>query len=156
MAPSTTENRLMVLSIRPEHVTNILAGTKTVELRRTRPRIEPGQPVAIYATAPMSAVVATCEVDKVVSGRPTTVKRAALRDAAISAREFDSYFRGTSCATALHLARVTRLSPVVTLAELRSRRMYHPPQTWHYFTDVTLRELVGDHESYVVLTALLR
>lgn len=145
----------MILSIQPHHVANILMGHKTVELRRIRPQIDPGQPVAIYATAPVSAVVATCRVSEVVSGTPTKLKRAVLGQSAITGREFDAYFRGCTAATAIRLVEVNALSPAVTLADLRAHRAYHPPQTWHFFTQSALQDLVGDHASHPVLATML-
>ena len=41
--------RVMLLSIRPSHADNILAGLKRVELRRMKPHIVEGQLVALYA-----------------------------------------------------------------------------------------------------------
>lgn len=146
----------MVLSIRPRHVSDILEGTKTVELRRTRPRIELGQPVAIYGTSPVSAVVATCRITRVESGPPGGLKARVMPRAALSSAEFDEYFDGARCAVAIHLADVAPLERAVTLADLRLRRTgYHPPQSWHFFDRSQLCDLIGGHVSHSRLLTLL-
>ena len=53
-AATDRRSQIMLLSIRPRHVAKILDGTKTVELRRGRPIIVPGQPLAIYSTSTIS------------------------------------------------------------------------------------------------------
>jgi predicted transcriptional regulator len=148
--------RLMLVSIRPRYVGDILCGTKTVELRRIRPQIATGQLVAIYATSPVSAVVATCRVTKVEVAQPPVVKRSTLTAAAITGEEFDQYFRGSPQAVAIHLDAVTPLDEVITLQELRlHRRTYNPPQTWHFFDDIELRDLLGNHSSQTQLSTML-
>jgi predicted transcriptional regulator len=47
----------ILISIRPVFVQRLLAGTKTVEFRRIRPKVRVGQVVLIYACSPISAVV---------------------------------------------------------------------------------------------------
>jgi predicted transcriptional regulator len=148
--------RLMLLSIKPRHVHNILDGTKSVELRRVRPQIAAGQPVAVYATMPAAAVVATCRVRKVEIGPPSTIKARLLDRAAISADEFDAYFVGANYAVAIHLDEVAVLKSPVTLDEIRSRRStYNPPQTWHFFDRAQLKDLLGHHGAHHDLSTLL-
>ena len=65
-AEGDSYGRLMLLfDPVPAHVENILSGIKTVELRLPEPAVAPGQPVAIYATTPSAAVVATCRIERV-------------------------------------------------------------------------------------------
>ena len=148
--------RLMLLSIKPRHVDNILNGSKTVELRRVRPQIGNGQPVAVYATLPVAAVVATCRVRKIDVATPRAIKARHLDDAAVSTDEFDSYFAGSHQAVAIHLDTITVLENPVTLGEIRSRRSaYNPPQTWHFFDRAQLHELLGHHRAHDDLSTLL-
>lgn len=148
--------RLMVLSIKPRHVHNILNGSKTVELRRIRPQVSVGQPVALYATMPVAAVVATCRVRKMDVAAPAVIKAEHLGHAAVSATEFDAYFAGSDHAVAIHLDDIATLENPVTLDEIRSRRSaYNPPQTWHFFDRAQLRDLLGHHLAHQDLSTLL-
>ncbi|MCV7356001.1 hypothetical protein [Mycolicibacterium fluoranthenivorans] len=146
----------MLLSIKPGHVDNILSGSKTVELRRIRPQVSAGQPIAIYATMPVGAVVATCRVRKVDVALPEIIKARHLGQAAISATDFDAYFAGSGHAVAIHVDEVAALDNPVTLNEIRSRRSaYNPPQTWHFFNRTQLRDLLGHHLAHHDLSTLL-
>jgi predicted transcriptional regulator len=146
---------MMLLSIHPRHVKAILAGTKTIELRRTRPVIDVGQPVAIYATMPLGALVATCRIASIEADSPTRLWTQVKDHANISKVEYDDYFADTDTAVALYLDRVTPLVGEITLAHLRQQGQFHPPQTWHFLDHTRLRHLVGGHPSLASLTSLL-
>ena len=151
---SAPDTDLMVVSIHPRHVATILSGEKTVELRRTRPHVAAGQPIAIYSTSPESALVAVGAVDRVQVSTPSALRTPSLLlDARVSEREYDAYFRGTDRAVAVHLRDVAPLQNRVTLSHLRSRRRYTPPQTWHFFDAAGLRALLGDHAAHDELVA---
>lgn len=146
---------LMLLSIHPRHASAILAGSKSVELRRTRPAIEPGQPIAIYATAPTSSVVATCRVEKITTGAPDDVQAQLQPQAGVSGREYANYFRGARLAVGIHVRDVRRLEEHVELEHLRKQTRFFPPQTWHFLDASGLDRLVGGHAAYPALAALL-
>lgn len=151
-----SEPDLMILSIHPRHVTSILSGRKTVELRRTRPNVTSGQPIVIYATSPESALVAVGTVEHVEVSSPSWLRQPALlRAAQISRQEYDAYYAGSQKAVALHLGNVTTLQNRVALSHLRQRRRYTPPQTWHFFDAAGLRALLGDHAAHDELVALI-
>lgn len=153
---SASESDLMILSIHPRHVSSILTGKKTVELRRTRPNVTSGQPIVIYSTNPESALVAVGTVEQVEVSSPSSLRRAALlRAAQISGQEYDAYFAGSQKAVALHLGNVAPLQNRVALSHLRQRRRYTPPQTWHFFDAAGLRALLGDHAAHDELMALI-
>jgi predicted transcriptional regulator len=153
---SGSADRVMVLSIHPRHVEKILEGTKSVELRRTRPLVAPGQPVAIYATLPSGALVATCRISGVQAGSPASIWRSVGSDTGLTRAEFDEYFDGADSAIALHLEAVTALVGKITLEDLRANgRRFQPPQTWHFFDRQRLVQLIGKHPSSSALTSLL-
>ena len=145
---------LMLLSIQPPHVQRILDGIKTVELRRTRPAIHPGQPIAIYSTSPVAAVVATCRVQRLEVGTPADIQATALTASGVNVQDFEDYFAGSRLAIAIHLYDVQPLRPHVTLSHLRSRRMYYPPQTWHFLDRPQLQALLGTHAARPTLDQL--
>lgn len=125
-------SRAMVISIHPRHVANILTGAKTIELRRGRPSVAPGQEVLIYSTTPVAALTARCKIGSVESLPPETIWRQYAARLAVTRDQFDSYFDSSETATALHLYDVEPLSRPVTLSELRASGPFHAPQTWHF------------------------
>lgn len=124
--------KLMVMSVHTRHASSILAGRKTVELRKTRPSVSAGQRVALYATSPTQAVVATCVIGSVDVGKPRELKSDLLEAASVTSDEYDTYFAGSTQAVGLHLRDVVMLPRPITLASIRERRTWHPPQTWHF------------------------
>lgn len=147
--------RIMMLSVHPRHIVNILNGSKTVELRRTRPLIGAGQPVAIYATSPSAALVATCHIRDVEVGAPESIWQSVQSCSQVTRSEFDDYYSGTDVAVALHLEGISQLVKAVPLSHLRSQSRFHPPQTWHFLDLHQLTQLVGRHPSSRALTGLL-
>jgi predicted transcriptional regulator len=145
----------MLLSIHPVYVEQILTGTKTVELRRTRPNVAPGQPVVIYATTPSAALVATCRIKRLEIGSPRAIWTSVGNLAAVTKDEFDRYFAGSSSAVALHISDVTELSSTVSLDQLRESCGFHPPQTWHFWTGDRLRRFSEHHHPLRALHPLL-
>lgn len=150
-----TSGRLMLLSIRPVYVEQILTGAKTVELRRTRPDVAPGQPVVIYATTPSAALVASCRIERIEVGMPAAIWSSAGSQAALERDEFDCYFAGSTIAVALHLSHVAALRHTVSLEQLRESFGFHPPQTWHFWSHDRLRQFSELHQPLHALQTLL-
>lgn len=144
----------MMLSIHPRYVAKILDGSKTVELRRTRPAVEVGQPVVIYATAPSAAVVATCCIADIRVGTTAEIWPVVSDLAGVTRIEYDRYFRDSQTAVAIYLGAVQSLVDQVTLSHLRSEGPFHPPQTWQFLDRARLQQLVGRHPAALSLSSL--
>lgn len=138
------EHDLMLLSIHPIHAADILCGRKTVELRRTRPVIKPGQMVLLYASSPVCAVVGVCRIEAFEVGATATIRTKHLKRAAISGRAFDRYFRGASKATALLLDSAVAMQNPVPLNTLRRSRATTPVQSWRFVSTKSLEPLLAD------------
>lgn len=123
---------VMLLSIRPRFVEQILAGTKTIELRRSRPAVESGQAVAIYSTLPAGAIVAIARVVRVIEERTNEFWRDYRSYAGVSRIEYDEYFRGRDTAVGIELADVTPLDLPIGLEQMRRRGVANAPQQWHF------------------------
>ncbi len=134
----------MLLSIHPTHAADILSGHKTVELRRVRPSITPGQLVLLYASSPVCAVVGACRVDALETGALATIKRKYLRSAAIPGRAFETYYLGAAAATALLLDCATALPNPVPLSTLRESPATTPTQSWRFVSKESFVPLLGE------------
>ncbi|MGC5247424.1 ASCH domain-containing protein [Gordonia sp. DT219] len=144
-----------MLSVHPRHVRNIVNGKKTIELRKTRPNVLPGQPVVIYETFPMSAVVATCRVARIVVVDVADLQHSVLKDACVSAAEIERYFRGRDTAYLIHLEEVRVLRDPVRLNDIRRNRAFAPPQTWHFLDRTAVERMLFEHPSKESITSLL-
>jgi predicted transcriptional regulator len=119
----------IVISVKAKYAVQILAGNKTVELRRRRVHVEPGSRVWIYVTAPEARVAAVATVSQVVTGRPHTIWRQHRASVGVSWAEFEAYFTDCESACAIILCDVQAIAPALHLSELRRKsKRFHPPQ----------------------------
>lgn len=126
-------SRAVLMSIRPRFAQGILAGEKTVELRRRAPRVEPGDVVVIYETSPTKAIVGWTKVEAVETAAPAALWAKVEDDAGVSRREFDEYFAGSPSATAIRLVDVMALATPIKLDAIRMRWPWlRPPQSYRY------------------------
>ena len=128
----TNVERRLLLSLKPRFADAILDGTKTVELRRTRPLIRVPTDALIYASRPTMAIVGRCRVESIDSFTPTALWDAHGQSAGITRREFREYFRGAERAYGLMLSAPLRLESM-HLAEVRRWWPgFVPPQSFRY------------------------
>jgi predicted transcriptional regulator len=119
--PVTTGRPAPVLmALHPRHIASILAGTKTVELRRRPPRQPPPYQAILYATASDRAVAAVVEVTMTLSLPPSALWERVGDVSGLRVAEFEAYFRGCQVATALCLGLVQRVEGVRWPAPHRS------------------------------------
>jgi predicted transcriptional regulator len=123
----------MLLSINPEHVRNILGGTKLFEFRKVRCRADVDK-IIIYATAPKKMVVAEAEIEEVIEGTINDVWRQAKDYAGIRYSFYRSYYKGKKKAVAY------KLRNICAYQEPRSLSDYgvdYPPQSFIYLEAAT-------------------
>lgn len=119
----------LLISINPRHVSNILAGRKTVELRRKPIRCSGEARLWIYATLPVGEVVAVATLSELIEGTPNEIWKIVGAKSCISRNEFDDYFMNANKGYALFLTSVKKLNRPKSLAALREIiKDFHPPQ----------------------------
>jgi predicted transcriptional regulator len=96
----------MLLSINPQHVRNILNGTKRYEYRKTRCRPEV-RSILIYSTAPVGRVVAEVELVKTLHGTLDEIWEQTAQYSGITRHLFQSYYEGRDKAVAYQLGEVS-------------------------------------------------
>jgi len=122
-------NQHVLISLEERHATNILAGTKKVELRRRTMHIEPGSIVWLYVKKPVGAVVGFATVGITYLAAPSTVWRKYGAVSGLSKSEFISYFDEAIVASAMAVSDAKKLKKPITLESLRmSMPTFHPPQ----------------------------
>ncbi|WP_419846954.1 ASCH domain-containing protein [Candidatus Poriferisocius sp.] len=127
------QDRMIVLSLKPRFAEAILAGTKTVELRRTTPKIEVPTLALLYASTPLRALLGTCIITSANSAPLSDLWREFGSRAELSFPEFKSYFDGVEVGTALTLTQQRRLTRRVPLQDLRAEPIaFRPPQSFAY------------------------
>ena len=126
-------DRMVVLSLKPRFAEAILTGVKTVELRRTEPKIEVPTLALLYASSPVRSLVGTCIVASVRSASLGDLWDDHGREADLPYHEFQQYFEGVDRGTALTLAAPQAFKRRVPLQDLRAKaKGFRPPQSFAY------------------------
>lgn len=125
------EERALFISVKPRYANAILEGTKTVELRRTRPNLPDGSLVILYSSTPTRAVVGWAHLTGVRVGTPTEIWDKYGTAAAIDEPDYDAYFDGADQAFAFELNSVVAAVQPIPLDVIRSIGI-QPPQSWRY------------------------
>lgn len=107
----------MLLSINPEHVANILNGSKKYEYRKVRCKSEISK-IVIYSTFPIMRIVGEVEVLDIIVDDPESVWKITSNASGISKHFFDDYFRNKSNAVAYKLGEVIIYNNPIQLEDL--------------------------------------
>lgn len=133
---------VLLLSVKPKYAAMIFAGTKGVELRKVRPQVTSGDTVLVYVTAPVKALSGMVTVDRVVTGKPSSLWPLVREHAGLTRDEFDQYYAGAPTGYAIIFSEVARLASPVNLGTLRSLwEGFQPPQTYSYLPAGELRSV---------------
>jgi predicted transcriptional regulator len=126
---------ILLLSIRPKYADKIFAGDKKVELRRTRPRLQKGDVVIVYASSPKKAIIGSFEVDKIINKPLDNLWNEVAEKAAVSHHEFLSYYEGLSEGCGIFVGKCQLFAQAVDLKYLREEwSNFRPPQSYRYLT----------------------
>lgn len=137
-------HRDVVFSIKPEYSRKIVAGEKTIELRRRFPMSVPvGTKALIYETSPTRALSGIAEIGEVHRSTPKEIWESFAERACILRADFDTYFSGVDAGFAIELKNARPLRRSLDLSELRSRFNFEPPQSFLYATP-KMREAIRD------------
>lgn len=124
-----------MLSIRPEFAEKIFAGTKTVELRRSRPRVKDGDWVLVYVSSPVKILMGMFQVDGVHEGVPECLWDELNDRAGVTREQFEAYYAGAERGVGIAVRSPTRLKHPLSLNQLRGAISdFHPPQGFRYLT----------------------
>lgn len=141
----------IMLSVSPGYASSILAGVKSVELRRRAPRISRGTRAWLYSTLPVGQVVAVLTIDEVVEAPLSEIWRRYGPRAAITQEDFDTYFTGLSHGAALIIRDVQALKEPVSLSEIREGGAFQPPQFYRRVRAGAPEALLSNSELHPVM-----
>ena len=126
-------DRVLMVSVKPKYAKMIFDGSKRVELRRTRPRIGPGDVLLLYVSSPVKALGGICIVGHVIEKLPEYLWDDVCEMAGLTRTEYDNYFSGAKLGCGIFLQEVSEISNPISLNRLREKwRGFHPPQSFRY------------------------
>ena len=108
----------VLLSIKPEFVTKIFSNEKQYEFRKVIFKNKQVKDVVIYASNPVSKVVGSFKIDKIIENTPDNVWKLTKDKAGITKSYFDEYFRGKRVAYAIKIKQATQYDKPIDLQDL--------------------------------------
>jgi predicted transcriptional regulator len=124
----------ILMSIRPQYADKIFDGTKTVELRRIKPRLlQEGDLIFVYVSSPVKSLVGAFSVALVMEKSLLALWRNVKDYAGVSHNDFLSYFQGLETGVAIFIKDVWLLPKPIHLADIKKEvNGFYPPQNFRY------------------------
>lgn len=108
--------RAILLSIKPEYVEKILAGSKIYEYRKRLAKTQ-STTILIYSTSPVMKIVAKAEILGTICASPSALWEKTKGSGGITRRKYREYFYGCKTAYAYELGKICRFDPPKTLSD---------------------------------------
>jgi len=126
----------LLMSIRPQYAEKIFNGTKTVELRRVKPKfLKEGDLIFVYVSAPVKSLVGAFSVASLVQKDIFSLWDDVKDFAGISHEDYLAYFKGAQKGVAIFIKSIWLLPKPIHLSEMqREVDGFYPPQSFRYTT----------------------
>lgn len=121
----------ILLSIKPEYVTEIFNHTKLYEFRKRIPQ-KPIKKVIVYSSDPVQRVVGEFEVLETIKMRPSPLWESTKKAAGITRAKFREYFHGCDAAYAFRIGKTDLYENPKTLKEYG---IGSAPQSFYYLDE---------------------
>ena len=119
----------VLLSIKPEFVDKIFAGTKKYEFRKSLFKNSEVRHVVIYASAPIKRVVGEFEIDGILSDDVDVVWDKTQEYAGVTKAFYESYFQNKKNANAIKIGRIKKYDKTKSLSDYNIKQA---PQSFCY------------------------
>ncbi len=132
-------NKMVLLSLKPNFAESILDGIKQFEFRKVRIK-EDVQHILLYASSPIKAFVGFIEIDKIIEGHPSTLWKVAGEAGGISRQQFHKYFKGRNNGYAIKIKAIHKFKASIDPKKLME--CFHPPQSFRYINEGFLKDIL--------------
>ena len=129
--------KAILLSIKPQYADMILSGSKSVELRRVKPKyIEKGSLVLVYASSPVKSMLGAFSVDSVVEKPLDELWKMVKETSGVTYQEYRRYFEGVWKGVGIFINDYWKLSEPISLDSIKQKiQTFNPPQSFRYATE---------------------
>lgn len=128
-------SRILLISVKPEFANKIVNGEKTIELRKSCPKVSPNDIVIIYSTVPIKAVIGICRVEEVLKMNPSSMWRNHRLKLGIEKKRYMAYFESNDTAIGIVLKSACQLETKIQLSAIKKLfPKFSPPQTFRYYS----------------------
>ena len=118
----------ILLSINPNHVENIMNGTKRYEYRKVACKRQVDK-ILIYSTNPIMRVVGEADVEDILIDDPETIWKKTQKKSGIDKCFFDQYYANRELAVAYKLKNVVKYN---VPKKLKDYGINNAPQSFRY------------------------
>jgi len=126
-------DRLVLMSVKPKYAEMLLAGRKTVEVRRVRPAVEGGDWVLVYASSPKKQLLGAFQVDELYEASPSDLWEHLGAQTGVPHDAFFAYFRGAHMGVGIRVRQTLSFPHPASLDRIReSIPQFQPPQAYRY------------------------
>lgn len=127
-------SKVLLISVKPEYADKIVAGEKTIELRKACPNVAKDDIVIIYSTVPVKAVIGICRVEEIIKLKPSVMWRNHKEKLGIDRKPYMAYYEDMETAVGIVLKSACRLDSKIELSSIkRLFPKFSPPQTFRYY-----------------------
>ena len=119
----------VILSVKPDYASKILAGQKLYEYRKVIFR-QPVEKVFIYASSPISMIVGEFQIDYIIHDTPKELWKLTHSDSGVTQAFFNRYFKGKPVGYAIRMKEVVAYA--VPISPFRLREDFKAPQSFIY------------------------
>lgn len=130
-----------IISIKPIYVNLILAGSKTIELRKSPMGLNTRDVVLVYSSAPEQRIVFWFRIEKIETFSVAEMWERYQNCLGISYENYNSYFASANNATGFHIGEIHKLKPMHLDELQRLVPGFVPPQGM-----IWIREAIGRYE----------
>lgn len=138
-------SKVLLISVKPKYLEKILNKSKTVELRKSKPKVAENDIIIFYATTPVKAILGYAYIQNILKGTPEEIWETTHEYNGLTKSEFLSYYNNSSRAYGIKIKDTETLKKSLKLKELKNIIPgFHPPQTYKYLSkEIFYDELVG-------------
>lgn len=122
---------MILISIHPNHIENIISGKKRYEYRKKVPNNI--QYLALYATSPVMRIVGIAKVEKIISAPPQLLWRQTRGSSGISFTFFKEYFQKSNTSYAIELSDIRIFKKAISLDDRNLNVI--APQSYYFLTE---------------------
>lgn len=128
-------SKILLLSIQPKFAEKIFDGSKTIELRRVKPKLSEKDYIIVYVSSPIKQIQGVFEVKQIIEKPIEELWISVKSYAGVTKQEFDNYFSGVRIGYGIYIGDMMNVLRPIELNEIKKQWVgFHPPQSYKYLT----------------------
>ena len=136
-------NEALFISVKPEFVAKIFDGSKTIELRKSTPKVNKGDLIIIYSTSPVMSIIGTCIVQDIIVMKPSKLWNEYSHQLGIDKKRFSEYYENKDLAIGIVLKEKKKFYNPISLINFRKTfPKFRPPQTFRYIDKKQFEKII--------------